>query len=172
MIEQKWGDFTVRRIGDQWAPVMMLHCHGGYYPDDGMAPIEADCLYFYDAHPLVLTFEVAYPIIRGERSPVRAIVSGSSPVWNYKLQILSDKQRNHSMSHWALGCTTGKANWDWWEVNLEEGMSDMNALANTMRSFNSLENHTYSRLHFLCCRSWKGKSKPPSVFGLPAPQSK
>jgi hypothetical protein len=167
MVEQKWGDFTVRRLGDAWASEMMLHCHGGYYPDDGMAPIEADSLYFYDAHPNVLTFEVAYPIIRGEASKVRAIVGGASPVWNYKLQILSEEDRWASMSHWALRFSTGRTNWDWWEVNLTDAKSDMKTLAATMKGFNSLEGHTYTRFHFLCCRSWMGQGKPASPFGLP-----
>jgi hypothetical protein len=174
MNEQKWGDFIVRRSGDHWADEMMLHTHGGYDPDDGMAEIEAGDICFYANHPVTITFDFAHPIMRGEKGgeAIRSTVSSNSQVWNYKLQALTDDQRNESMCHWMFRFGKPLPQWDWWEVGLKDKkMSTMQALARKMRDFAYLENHTYRRMHFLCCREWMGSSAAPSFGALKAPKS-
>jgi len=84
MTEEKWGDFMVRRHGATWAPEMMLHTHGGYDPEDGMASVETGDIAFYAAHPVTITFDFAHPVMRGEHGvgAIKSIISAQSQVWN------------------------------------------------------------------------------------------
>lgn len=175
MTEEKWGDFIVRRLGDKWGEEMMLHTHGGYDPDDGMADIEAEEILFYAQHPVTITFEFAHPIMRGDpgAQAARSITSPPTQVWNYKLQTLTDKQRDDSMCEWLIRFGKPIPQWDWWEVGLkDQKLSSMKELAKKMSDLAYLEHHTYKRIHFLCCREWMGKSAAPAFGKLNAPKSK
>jgi hypothetical protein len=159
---------------NKWSDEMMLHTHGGYDNSDGVSEIEGEAIYFYGGQSVPVEFEFAYPIIRGEPAKVISMAPSTSQVCNYKLQALTEEERLESWNHWSIrGFNANLPQWDWWQVGLSrDKMSDMKALAKKMSDFAYLEGHTYKKIHFLCCRSWMGKSSAPSAFGVEAPKRK